>query len=212
MVPASPALALPSLTEIDERALQAWLLERGEPAYRARQIQAAVAQGRRIDQMHEVPAGLRWALERSFAAGSLEEVRRWDADSGATTKRLYRMGDGFTVEAVLMRYPRRSTLCISSQVGCPIKCPFCATGQGPFGRNLRAAEIVDQAIDAARTLREEGRRLSHVVFMGMGEPLANYDRTWSAVQRIHADMGISARRLTISTVGIVPGIRRLASE
>ncbi|MGH7922249.1 MAG: 23S rRNA (adenine(2503)-C(2))-methyltransferase RlmN [Candidatus Dormibacteraceae bacterium] len=214
VVPASPALALPSLTEIDERALQAWLLERGEPAYRARQIQAAVAQGRRIDQMHEVPAGLRWALERSFAAGSLEEVRRWDADSGATTKRLYRMGDGFTVEAVLMRYPRRSTLCISSQVGCPIKCPFCATGQGPFGRNLRAAEIVDQAIDAARTLREEGRRLSHVVFMGMGEPLANLPAVLPAVRRIAdpAWLGISPRRITVSTSGLVPRIDRLAES
>jgi 23S rRNA (adenine2503-C2)-methyltransferase len=118
------------------------------------------------------------------------------------------------VESVIMRYPRRSTLCISSQVGCPIGCPFCATGQGPFGRNLRAHEIVDQAVDAARELGGEGRRLSHVVFMGMGEPLANYQAVLQAVRRI-ADsdgLGLSPRRVTVSTAGLVPGIERLAGE
>src|SRR5215467_11790366 len=113
-----------------------------------------------------------------------------------------------------MRYVRRSTLCISSQVGCPIGCPFCATGQGPFGRNLGAHEIVDQAIDAGRTLAGEGRRLSHVVFMGMGEPLANADAVLAAVRRLAepAGLGISPRRLTVLTAGLVPRIDRLADE
>jgi 23S rRNA (adenine2503-C2)-methyltransferase len=118
------------------------------------------------------------------------------------------------VEAVVMRYPRRATLCISSQVGCPVGCPFCATGQGPFGRNLKAHEIMDQAAEAARELGAEGRRLSHVVFMGMGEPLANYPAVVEAVRRL-ADPGglaISPRRITVSTAGLVPRIERLADE
>lgn len=214
MVPLPTRPRAPALTGVDAEELRAWLAERGEPAYRVRQIQGALAQGRRIGEMHELPGALRSALAEAYRSSSLEEVRRWDADGGATTKRLYRMADGYTVEAVLMRYPRRATLCISSQVGCPIKCPFCATGQGPFGRNLSASEIVDQAIDAARTLREEGRRLSHVVFMGMGEPLANLPAVIPAIRRL-ADprwLGISPRRITVSTSGLVPRIDRLAES
>jgi 23S rRNA (adenine2503-C2)-methyltransferase len=113
-----------------------------------------------------------------------------------------------------MRDPRRSTLCISSQVGCPIGCPFCATGQGPFGRNLAAHEILDQALDAAGRLEAEGRRLSHVVFMGMGEPMANYDAVLAAIRAL-ADperLGLSPRRMVLSTSGLVPRIEKLASE
>src|SRR5207244_11795181 len=119
------------------------------------------------------------------------------AEQCLTTKLLYRLDGGYTVEAVIMRYQRRSTLCISSQVGCPIGCPFCATGQGQFGRNLRANEIADQAVDANRRLVAEGRRLSHVVFMGMGEPLANYDAVVESVRRIAdaAWLGVSPRRI-----------------
>lgn len=214
MISLQPGPPAPALTGVDEQDLRAWLAERGHPGYRARQIQTALAQGRRIPEIHEVPASLRQELAEAFCSSSLEEVRRWDADGGATTKRLYRMRDGYTVEAVLMRYPRRATLCISSQVGCPIKCPFCATGQGPFGRNLSATEIVDQAIDAARTLRDEGRRLSHIVFMGMGEPLANLPAVLAAVRRLAdpAWLGISPRRITVSTSGLVPRIDRLAES
>jgi 23S rRNA (adenine2503-C2)-methyltransferase len=141
-------------------------------------------------------------------------VRKWEADGGLTTKLLYRLAGGYTVEAVIMRYQRRSTLCISSQVGCPIGCPFCATGQGPFGRNLEAHEISDQAVDAARMLASEGRRLSHVVFMGMGEPLANYEAVLAGVRRIASPSwsGISPRRIVVSTSGLVPRIDRLAGE
>ena len=111
-----------------------------------------------------------------------------------------------------MHYDERSTVCVSSQAGCAMGCTFCATGQAGFDRQLTVGEIVEQVTRAGRRARDDGRRLSNVVFMGMGEPLANYDATWAAVERMHADLGLSARHLTVSTVGIVPGIRRLATE
>jgi 23S rRNA (adenine2503-C2)-methyltransferase len=109
-----------------------------------------------------------------------------------------------------MRYPDRATVCVSSQAGCAMACSFCATGQAGFTRHLTAGEIVEQVVAARRAAAPD--RLSNVVFMGMGEPLANYDRLWSAIERIHTDIGISARHLTVSTVGVVPGIRRLSRE
>ncbi len=109
-----------------------------------------------------------------------------------------------------MHYPDRSTVCVSTQAGCAMACGFCATGQAGFTRHLQAGEIVEQVVEAAREARP--RRVSNVVFMGMGEPLANYDRVWAAIVRLHDDLGFSARHLTLSTVGIVPGIRRLATE
>jgi 23S rRNA (adenine2503-C2)-methyltransferase len=111
-----------------------------------------------------------------------------------------------------MLYADRATVCISTQAGCAMGCGFCATGQAGFERHLTTGEIVEQVVRAAAQARGLGRRLSNVVFMGMGEPLANYDRTWAAVERIHADLGLSARHLTLSTVGLVPGIDRLAAE
>jgi 23S rRNA (adenine2503-C2)-methyltransferase len=111
-----------------------------------------------------------------------------------------------------MHYADRSTVCVSSQAGCAMGCGFCATGQAGFDRHLTTGEIVEQVVRAAARARQDGRRLSNVVFMGMGEPLANYDPTWQAVERLHGDLGLSARHLTVSTVGIVPGIRRLATE
>lgn len=203
-----------SITTLSDEELGDWLAARSQPRYRVGQLRRWIAAGAAFDAMLDLPTGLRAELDRSFAPSSLETVRRSEADDGQTTKLLYRLDGGYTVEAVTMRYPRRATLCISSQVGCPIGCPFCATGQGPFGRNLRAHEIVDQAVDAARTLREEGRRLSHIVFMGMGEPLANYAAVVDSVRRI-ADpdwLGISPRRITVSTSGLVPRIDALAGE
>jgi len=125
-------------------------------------------------------------------------------------KWLWGLADGSRVETVLMRYPRRATVCVSSQAGCAMGCTFCATGQSGFARHLTAGEIVEQVVVARRAATPD--RLSNVVFMGMGEPLANYDRVWEAVTRIHDHLGLSARHLTISTVGVVPGIRRLAQE
>jgi 23S rRNA (adenine2503-C2)-methyltransferase len=208
------ARPLPAISERSPDDLAAWLAERGQPAYRARQLRRRLAAGARFGEMLELPAAVRDDLASAFRPSSLREIRRLDADAGLTTKKLYELDGGYTVESVVMRYPRRATLCISSQVGCPIGCPFCATGQGPFGRNLAAHEIVDQAVDAARDLAAEGRRLTHVVFMGMGEPLANYDAVLGSIRRIAGPdgLGLSPRRITVSTSGLVPRIDRLAAE
>ena len=213
MIPASGAAErLPALGSGD---LPAWLAERGHPGYRARQVGSWLARGAAsFEDMREVPAALRADLAASFRVSSLEEIACSEIAPDRTTKYLYRLDGEYTVEAVVMRYPRRSTLCISSQVGCPIGCPFCASGQGAFGRNLAAHEIVDQALDANRRLLAEGRRLSHVVFMGMGEPLANYEAVVESVRRLADpdELGISPRRVTVSTSGLVPRMERLAEE
>jgi 23S rRNA (adenine2503-C2)-methyltransferase len=164
--------------------------------------------------MHNLPAGLRRELGSAFRVTSLAEKLRSEADGRLTTKVLYALDGGYTVESVIMRYGSRSTLCISSQVGCPIGCPFCATGQGRFGRNLFAHEIVEQALDANRRLLAEGRRLTNVVFMGMGEPMANYGAVLESIRRL-ADphlLGISPRRVVVSTSGLVPSMEKLAGE
>src|SRR5262249_6761163 len=164
--------------------------------------------------MFSPPASLRAALVADFSATSLRPVATSVADRGLTTKTLFELDGGHTVEAVVMRYADRSTLCISSQAGCPVGCPFCATGRFPFGRNLHAHEIEEQAIDVARRLAGEGRRLSHLVFMGMGEPVVDYDAVIESVRRISDPdrLGISPRRIVVSTSGIVPRIEKLAGE
>src|SRR5437870_3458377 len=164
--------------------------------------------------MRELPKRFRSALNTDFRATSLRPIAVSEADGGRTTKTLFELDGGHSVEAVVMRYADRSTLCISSQAGCPIGCPFCATGKFPFGRNLKAHEIVEQPVDAARVLAEEGRRLSHVVFMGMGEPMANYHAVVDSVRRL-ADpdlLGISPRRIVVSTSGLIPRITQLGEE
>ena len=131
------------------------------------------------------------------------------SDRGGTVKWLWRLGDGSAVETVLMRYPDRATVCVSSQAGCAMACSFCATGQAGFTRHLSTGEIVEQVV---RARRASPTRVGNVVFMGMGEPMANYEAVWAAVERLHGDLGLSARHITISTVGVVPGIHRLATE
>jgi 23S rRNA (adenine2503-C2)-methyltransferase len=203
------------ITSLRWGELVEWLDAHGQPGFRARQVRSWLARGAAsFEDMHDLPAGLRVDLAAAFRLSSLEPVAHSEADSGLTSKLLYRLDGGYTVESVTMRYPRRTTLCISSQVGCPIGCPFCATGQGKFGRNLKAHEILDQALDAARRLAPAGGRLSHVVFMGMGEPMANYAAVVESV-RLLADpelLGISPRRIVVSTAGLVPRIARLAEE
>jgi 23S rRNA (adenine2503-C2)-methyltransferase len=159
--------------------------------------------------MTELPVALRDALAAALPP-ALHEESTQTADGGETTKWLWSLADRARVETVLMRYPDRVTVCVSTQAGCAMACQFCATGQAGFQRHLTSGEIVEQVAVAMRAARP--RRLSNVVFMGMGEPLANYDRVWAAVERLHAEMGLSARHLTLSTVGLVPGIRRLAGE
>jgi 23S rRNA (adenine2503-C2)-methyltransferase len=181
-----------------------------QPAFRARQVwDGLYARVLRPEEMTDLPAPLRATLAEALPP-ALREVSRRSADDGQTVKWLWSLHDGAQVESVLMHYPDRVTVCISTQAGCAMACQFCATGQAGFQRQLSAGEIVEQVAEAIRAARP--RRLTNVVFMGMGEPLANYDRVWSAVTRLHGDMGLSARHLTLSTVGVVPGIRRLAAE
>jgi 23S rRNA (adenine2503-C2)-methyltransferase len=182
----------------------------GEPAYRSRQVWEGLhARVQRPEEMTELPATLRETLAAALPPALRESSRRV-ADGGQTTKWLWVLDDDARVETVLMHYPDRVTVCVSTQAGCAMACQFCATGQAGFRRHLTEGEIVEQVAVAMREARP--RRLSNVVFMGMGEPLANYDRVWGAVVRLHRDMGLSARHLTLSTVGLVPGIRRLATE
>src|SRR5215471_18813584 len=195
--------------------LETWLAEHGAAPYRREQVWGWLARGAEsFEAMADLPKALRAQLTGAFEATSLRAIATLQADRGLTTKTLYELEGGHSVEAVVMRYPDRSTLCISSQAGCPIGCPFCATGKFPFGRNLKAHEIVEQAVDAERALAAEGRRLSHVVFMGMGEPMANYRSVVDSVRRI-ADpelLGISPRRIVVSTSGLVPRIDQLGDE
>jgi 23S rRNA (adenine2503-C2)-methyltransferase len=195
--------------------LEGWLAEHDAPAYRRKQVWSWLARGvTGFEQMHDLPKSLRVALGEDLAVTSLKPIATSVADRGLTTKTLYELDGGHSVEAVVMRYAERTTLCISSQAGCPIGCPFCATGKFPFGRNLKAHEIVEQALDAERLLAAEGRRLSHVVFMGMGEPMANYQAVVDSV-RLLADpdlLGISPRRIVVSTSGLIPRIAQLGDE
>ena len=205
----------PPILSLKPAELDAWLAAHDAPAYRRTQLWSWLARGARsFDEMRDLPASLRETLSRDFRVTSLEPIAKSEADRGLTTKTLFELDGGHSVEAVVMRYPDRTTLCISSQAGCPVGCPFCATGKFPFGRNLKAHEIVEQAVDAQRILAGEGRRLSHVVFMGMGEPMANYQAVLESVRTL-ADpelLGISPRRIVVSTSGLVPRIERLAGE
>ena len=191
------------------------LLE-AEPSYRIDQLRAWLYKTPVLSSqdMTNLPAGVRTRLERLWPFDVETEQA---ADGGTTRKWLFRAPDGAAIEAVLMGYPRRATLCISSQAGCALGCTFCATGQFGFERHLEAGEILAQVAYAQAFLRQIGMpgtpdHLTNVVFMGMGEPLANYDRVREAIRRMIEVMGLSARSITVSTVGIVPGIRRLAEE
>jgi len=199
-----------TLYDLDRVAI-GHLLE-GEPAYRVDQLwDGLYRRAAQLGELTNLPAALRQRLADSHP-GALREAARRESDGGDTVKWLWSLPDGTRIETVLMHYPNRSTVCVSTQAGCAMGCGFCATGQAGFARNLGVGEILEQVVAARRDAAASGRRVDNVVFMGMGEPLANFDRTWEAVGRLRADMGLSARHLTISTVGIVPGIRRLAAE
>jgi 23S rRNA (adenine2503-C2)-methyltransferase len=188
----------------------------GEPHYRIDQLRRWLYETPvlRSQDMTNLPAALRARLSALWPFHLQTEQ---SADGGTTRKWLFRAPDGAAIESVLMGYPRRATLCISSQAGCALGCTFCATGQFGFERHLDAGEIVAQVAYGRAFLRQVGMprtpdHLTNVVFMGMGEPLANYDRVREAIRRMIEVMGLSARSITVSTVGMVPGIRRLAEE
>jgi 23S rRNA (adenine2503-C2)-methyltransferase len=152
---------------------------------------------------------MRETLERALPP-ALSPVTESVSDRGDTVKFLWELAGGERVETVLMLYRDRATVCVSSQAGCAMGCGFCATGQAGFARHLTVGEIVEQIARATGRARAGGRRVSNVVYMGMGEPMANEERVWASVERLHADFGLSARHITISTVGLIPGIRTLA--
>jgi 23S rRNA (adenine2503-C2)-methyltransferase len=201
---------MPTLYDVDRETLGA-LLD-GEPRYRSDQVWDGVyGQLAEPAELTTLSKALRQRLADELPT-ALAPVAESVSDDGDTVKWLFALTGDARVETVLMHYRDRTTVCVSTQAGCAMGCGFCATGQAGFARHLSTGEIVEQVVRAARRARSDGRRLGNVVFMGMGEPLANYDRVWPAVERLHGALGLSARHLTLSTVGIVPGIRRLAGE
>jgi 23S rRNA (adenine2503-C2)-methyltransferase len=224
-----------SLYDLDARQLESLVAEAGEPPYRARQLAHWLDRRRQPDlrAMTNLPRSLRARLSERFAGTGLTLDRHQAGDDGWTHKFLFRLPGGDAVESVLMLYPPagfspdddweggprgRATVCISSQAGCAMGCTFCATGQFGLTRHLSVGEIVEQVARVSTMLPElrpgpgAPDHLTNVVFMGMGEPLANQEATWGATYRLHQGFGLSARAITISTVGLVPGIRRAAAE
>ncbi len=227
---ASPRRGKPPvhLADLTPEARVEKVKELGLPAFRAKQLEKHFFTHFTHDpeRMTDLPAEGRAEFVHAMLPPLLTEVKRLQTDRGDTIKFLYKLHDGALVESVLMRYPGRITLCVSSQAGCGMNCPFCATGQAGLTRNMSAAEIVAQVVRANRLIADgglgdprevghEGERVSNIVFMGMGEPLANYARVMHAV-RVMVDkkhgLGMSARGITVSTVGLVPAIRKLAAE
>lgn len=216
--------------DLDADGLATLMAEHGQPAYRATQLAEWLARG--VDDaraMTNLPATLRDELAPRFDATRPELVAHSVADGGHTHKLLLSYGDGEAIETVLMLYPNRATVCISTQAGCAMGCPFCATGQAGFRRQLTTGEVVRQVVVADAVLRsgqlqaatddageefalpgDHPDHVTNVVYMGMGEPLANTDVTLRSVRWFHEQLGLSARHITVSTVGLVPGIRRLA--
>jgi 23S rRNA (adenine2503-C2)-methyltransferase len=229
---ASPRRKQPEthLADLDLAGRRARVVELGLPAFRANQLSNHYFGRYSSDpaEMTDLPAEGRTELVAALLPPLLTEVRRLRTDKGETIKFLWKLFDGALIESVLMRYPGRITLCVSSQAGCGMNCPFCATGQAGLTRNLSAAEIVDQIIQANRAIAEgelgglrtdgghDAERVTNIVFMGMGEPLANYNRVLKALHRMidpaPEGLGMSARQITVSSVGLVPAILKLADE
>lgn len=209
----------PALLDLTLPELQALLAGWGEKPFRARQLYQQLYTHLQTDPaaMTDLSAALRQRLAAETDIQTLELAGQHSGDGGKTRKALFTLSDAIPVEAVLMIYADRSTVCVSTQSGCAMNCSFCATGKIGFRLNLTAGQMIEQVLWAAREVRAIGagsRALSNVVFMGMGEPFNNYDRWWAAVERLHDPQGFNmgARSFTVSTVGIVPGIRRLTQE
>jgi 23S rRNA (adenine2503-C2)-methyltransferase len=203
-----------NLYELTQPQLADLIAGWGEPRFRAKQLWSWLYEKRvaSFEAMSNLPKSLRTRLEVETTLGQLQVVAEQSSHDG-TVKRLYKLHDGQLIESVLMPYDDdRRTACISTQAGCAMGCVFCATGQMGFARHLTVAEIFEQAMLFARDLEAEGDRLSNVVLMGMGEPFHNYENSVAAIRRLMDDLGIGARHLTVSTVGLVPQIRRFAEE
>ena len=217
----------PGLSGLPDGDLETWLAAEGQPAFRAKQVRDAVWRQNAAtpDELKPLPVALRARIDEAFRIDTIVEDEVKVADHGLTEKALHLLSDGALIESVLMHYPARGfggpgrpmhrerhTLCISSQAGCAVGCPFCATGELGFGRDLETAEILDQVRHAARRLGTT-RHITNIVFMGMGEPLLNLDRVLESVA-ILSDPGkfaLGARHIVVSTSGVVPGIRRLTA-
>lgn len=203
-----------NLYDLNQEKIAELLKMWGEPRFRAKQLWEWLYDRRvtSFDEMTNLPIGLRERLKTETILGSLTVAAEQSSRDG-TVKRLYRLPDGQFIESVLMPYDDdRRTACISTQAGCAMGCVFCATGQMGFARHLTSTEIFEQAMLFARLLETEGDRLSNVVLMGMGEPFHNYDASLAAIRRLMDDLAIGARHITVSTVGLVPQIRRFADE
>lgn len=202
--------------DLDFAELSEIILDWNEPAYRAQQIWQGIYQKYWISSLEftTLPLALRNKLDRHFVFGTLNPEKELQSNDGLTKKILYRLHDKSAIETVLMGYADRNTVCISSQVGCGMGCNFCATGNMGFIRNLSRGEIVEQVIKTAADLGQNGKSLTNVVFMGMGEPFNNYQPVMDAVQILNdpKGLGMGKRRFTISTVGLVPGIKRFTDE
>ena len=226
---------LPNIFDLDRDALQAALKEMGHPAFRAKQIwrQLYVNRADSFDAMTDLSKGMRADLAERFRFGALTLNIMQSGDGGITRKALFDVGEGITIETVLMVYPGRATVCVSSQAGCPMGCTFCATGKLGHLKDLTAGEMAEQVLWASRELDVAragldpsltGRHkvnhdnfpkhITNVVYMGMGEPFNNYDEWYGSVERLHDPEGfnLGARSFTVSTVGLIPGIDRLADE
>jgi 23S rRNA (adenine2503-C2)-methyltransferase len=207
---------MPSFFDLTLDALAARLAAWGEPPYRVGQIWRAVYRdlSPSPERITALPKPLREKLRAEFSFDSLTPAAEAKSGDGQTRKLLFRLPDGKAIEAVLMGYAKRRTICISTQAGCAMGCVFCATGQMGFQRHLSAGEIVEQAVWFARELKAHGDRLTNIVAMGMGEPFHNYDATLGAIDRLNDPEGFNfgARRITLSTVGLVPMIERFAEE
>ena len=213
-----------ALLDLTHTQLKELLTSWGEPSFRADQVWGWLYRSLVSDfnQMRNLPKELKARLGEAAYLQTLTPLAETVSADGLTRKVLFALRDGETIESVFMCYERRRTVCISTQVGCPIGCPFCATGQSGFTRNLTAGEIVEQVLYFARQLigdqgqgtRDKGQGISNVVIMGMGEPLLNYEATWQAIETLNdaRGFGLGARRITLSTVGVVPGIQRLSRE
>jgi len=212
-----------ALLDLTYAQLRELLASWGEPSFRADQVWGWLYRSLVSDfnQMRNLPKDIRARLGEAAHLQTLTPLAESVSADGLTGKVLFALRDGETIESVFMRYERRRTVCVSTQVGCPIGCPFCATGQSGFARNLTAGEIVEQVLYFAREVRdqENGQQgpdslITNVVFMGMGEPLLNYEATWQAIETLNdaRGFGLGARRMTLSTVGVVPGIQKLSQE